>query len=109
SPRPSPHSEKEWGEGGDRKGVGASLILASSRRQGIEHALVLELDRPRHQDVVVGAPLDDERSTRQRHRYAALREPLAHGAHGRGARSAAASLGEAGATLPGANRDGIAG
>src|SRR5204862_1699779 len=57
------------------------LIAKSSRGQGVEHALVLRLDRPAHPDAAVGAPLDVERPAGQRDRHPALGEVLAHGAH----------------------------
>src|SRR6185369_12886089 len=105
APVSSTHSEEEWGEGADSRNVELSFIAGSGRREGIEHAVMLHLDRSSHPDAIVGAPLDFERTTGQRDCHAAIGEPPPHRTYGRGAGGAAAGSGEAGATLPGAQCD----
>src|SRR5262245_53233646 len=71
-------------------------------RGQLEHTLVLMLDRPGHQDAIVGTPLDLEWAARQSHPELALGQLLARSANGSSARRAAAGAGEARAALPNA-------
>src|SRR5215467_12697781 len=87
--------------------AGSTRGLKGCQELRRERAFIVERERTGHQDMVIGlAPVDEQVATRQGHPRISQGKAAAHGRNRGGAGGGAASLGETGASLPGAQAQG---